>query len=99
MLFRVSFVRPYASSNGLRRRADSLAMGLPPLEYIDCFLDSPSFREMLSQYERELEENSAYVKQLVKECKRMILATEGACAGRSEGSVGSGRQECVNLIS
>ena len=52
-------------------------MGLPPLEYTDCLLDSPRFREILSQYEKELEENSVYVKQLVKECKRMIRATEG----------------------
>ena len=57
------------------------------MEYIDCFLDSPSFREMLGQYEKELEDNSAHVKQLVKECKRMIQATEGACVRLSLDSV------------
>ena len=58
-----------------------MATGLPPLEYSDCLLDSPSFREMLSQYEKELEENSDNVKQLVKECRCMIQAAEGSCMG------------------
>lgn len=53
-------------------------MGLPPLEYIDCFLDSPTFREIISLYEKELESNAHYVKQLVKECRHMIQATEGS---------------------
>ena len=52
-------------------------MGLPPLEYIDCFLDSPGFREIITLYEKELETNSQYVKVLVKECRHMISATEG----------------------
>ena len=52
-------------------------MGLPPLEYIDCFLDSPNFREIIALYEKELESNSQYVKSLVKECRNMITATEG----------------------
>lgn len=51
-------------------------MGLPPLEYIDCFLDSPNFREIITLYEKELESNSQYVKSLVKECRNMISATE-----------------------
>lgn len=52
-------------------------MGLPPLEYIDCFLDSPNFRDIITLYEKELESNSQYVKTLVKECRNMISATEG----------------------
>lgn len=52
-------------------------MGLPPLEYIDCFLDSPNFREIIALYEKELDSNSQYVKALVKECRNMISATEG----------------------
>ena len=52
-------------------------MGLPPLEYIDCFLDSPNFREVIALYEKELESNAGYVKSLVKECQHMIKATEG----------------------
>lgn len=54
-----------------------LEMGLPPLEYIDCILDSPKFREMIGLYEKELEDNAHSVKSLVKECKHMIQATEG----------------------
>lgn len=52
-------------------------MGLPPLEYIDCFLDSPNFREVIALYEKELDSNAVYVKSLVKECRHMIQATEG----------------------
>ena len=54
-------------------------MGLPPLEYIDCFLDSPNFREIISLYEKELEDNDHHVKALVRECEHMIQATEGMC--------------------
>ena len=52
-------------------------MGLKPLEYLDCFLDAPAFRENLLCYERELEGNSGLVKNLAKECRRLIQATEG----------------------
>lgn len=52
-------------------------MGLPPLEYSDCFLDSPSFREIIALYEQELEGNTRVVKNLVKECDNMIQKTEG----------------------
>ena len=52
-------------------------MGLPPLEYIECYLDSPIFREIIVVYEKELEENAVHVKSLVKECRHMIQATEG----------------------
>lgn len=51
--------------------------GLPPLEYSDCFLDSPSFRETITLYELELESNTRVVKNLVKECDNMIQKTEG----------------------
>ena len=54
-------------------------MGLPPLEYLECYLDSPTFRENIAIYERELEANSLKLKALLKECKRMIQATEGVC--------------------
>lgn len=52
-------------------------MGLKPLEYLDCFLDSPAFRENLLSYEKELDSNSSMVKNLTKECRRLIQATEG----------------------
>lgn len=66
----------YLIDEDQRTKADR-TMGLPPLEYIDCFLDSPNFREIITLYEKELESNSQYVKSLVKECRNMISATEG----------------------
>ena len=53
------------------------AMGLPPLEYLECYLDSPTFRENIAIYEKELKSNSEGLKALLKECQRMIQATEG----------------------
>jgi len=52
-------------------------MGLPPLEYIDCFLDSPNFREVITLYEKELDSSAVCVESLVKECQQMIQATKG----------------------
>ena len=48
-------------------------MGLKPLEY----MDSPAFRENLHSYEKELENDSTAVKNLTKECRKLIQATEG----------------------
>ena len=75
-------------ASGDRKGATERAMGLPPLEYIECYLDSPNFREIIVEYERELEENAGHVKSLVKECRHMIQATEGMRAG----SGGRGRK-------
>lgn len=52
--------------------------GLPPLEYSDCFLDSPTFREVIVLYEKEMESNYYLVKNLVRQCDSMIQATKGA---------------------
>lgn len=52
--------------------------GLPPLEYSDCFLDSPTFRDVIVLYEKEMESNYYLVKNLVKQCDSMIQATRGA---------------------
>ena len=51
--------------------------GLPPLEYSECFMDSPSFRDLIDLYDKELEANGAEVKALIKGCQNMITATEG----------------------
>lgn len=50
--------------------------GLPPLEYSECFMDSPSFRDLIDMYDKELEANGADVKALIKGCQSMITATE-----------------------
>lgn len=52
--------------------------GLPPLEYSDCFLDSPTFRDVVVLYEKEVDSNYALVKSLVRQCDSMIQATKGA---------------------
>ncbi len=52
-------------------------MTLESLIYGECFVDSPRFRGILAQYEKELEENSAAIKTLVKECRKMMKANEG----------------------
>ena len=70
-------------------------MGLPPLEYLECYLDSPTFRENIAIYERELEANSLKLKALLKECKRMIQATEGVCVRVCGGALCGGGLVCV----
>ena len=62
---------------GSKGIAIDITMSLQPLEYVDCFVDAPNFRETIAQYEKELEANSTHVKNMVKECRSMITATEG----------------------
>ena len=40
-------------------------MGLLPLEFTDCFLDSPYFRENLKAHEKQLEQTSVSIKTLI----------------------------------
>lgn len=42
-------------------------MGHPPLEFSDCYLDSPDFRETLKSYELEFEKTSKFLKDLIKD--------------------------------
>lgn len=51
-------------------------MGLKPLEFADCLLDSPYFRENIHDHERELEQTNEAIKGLIKECKALLKATE-----------------------
>ena len=50
--------------------------GLPPLEFSECYLDSPGFREVIDIYDKELTANKADVKALIKGCQQMIDATK-----------------------
>nr|XP_046266776.1 oligophrenin-1-like [Scatophagus argus] len=52
-------------------------MGHPPLEFSDCFLDSPDFRETLKCYEVELERTSKFLKELIKDGNSVISAIKG----------------------
>ncbi|XP_077596584.1 rho GTPase-activating protein 26-like [Stigmatopora nigra] len=49
-------------------------MGLPALEFSDCYLDSPQFRERLKSHELELDKTSKFIKELIKDGKALILA-------------------------
>lgn len=51
-------------------------MGLKPLEYSDCYLDSPYFRDNVYEHERELERTSERIKGLIKECKSLLRAVD-----------------------
>ncbi|XP_019941580.1 oligophrenin-1 [Paralichthys olivaceus] len=52
-------------------------MGHPPLEFSDCYLDSPDFRETLKCYEVELERTSKSLKELIKDGNSVITAIRG----------------------
>ncbi|XP_029029424.1 oligophrenin-1-like isoform X2 [Betta splendens] len=52
-------------------------MGHPPLEFSDCYLDSPNFRETLKCYEQELEKTSKFLKELIKDGNSVINALNG----------------------
>uniref|UniRef100_A0A7N9AL86 Rho GTPase-activating protein 26 n=1 Tax=Mastacembelus armatus TaxID=205130 RepID=A0A7N9AL86_9TELE len=50
------------------------AMGLPALEFSDCYLDSPQFRERLKSHELELDKTNKFIKELIKDGKALIQA-------------------------
>uniref|UniRef100_A0A672JJV4 Oligophrenin 1 n=1 Tax=Salarias fasciatus TaxID=181472 RepID=A0A672JJV4_SALFA len=47
-------------------------MGHPPLEFSDCYLDSPDFRETLKCYEVELDRTSKFLKEVIKDGNSVI---------------------------
>ncbi|XP_061440704.1 rho GTPase-activating protein 10 isoform X2 [Rhineura floridana] len=53
-------------------------MGLQPLEFSDCYLDSPWFRERIRAHEAELEKTNKFIKELLKDGKNLIAATKNA---------------------
>ncbi|KAF4073432.1 hypothetical protein AMELA_G00258780 [Ameiurus melas] len=52
-------------------------MGHPPLEFSDCYSDSPDFRERLKCYELELEKTSKFLKDVIKDGNNVITAIKG----------------------
>lgn len=50
--------------------------GLAPLEFADCLLDSPDFRENLNRHEKELEKTSQQIKRIIKEIKELMQAAK-----------------------
>ena len=51
-------------------------MGLHPLEFSECYLDSPSFRDKIKSHEAELEKTNRFIKELYKDGKNLINATK-----------------------
>jgi len=51
-------------------------MGLLPLEFGDCLLDSPYFRENLKSHERQLEDTSNSIKDLISGIQNVIQAAK-----------------------
>uniref|UniRef100_A0A3Q2E0C9 Rho GTPase-activating protein 26 n=1 Tax=Cyprinodon variegatus TaxID=28743 RepID=A0A3Q2E0C9_CYPVA len=49
-------------------------MGLPALEFSDCYLDSPQFRDRLRSHELELDKTNKFIKELIKDGKALIQA-------------------------
>lgn len=54
-------------------------MGLPALEFSDCYLDSPQFRERLKSHELELDKTNKFIKELIKDGKALIQALKCKC--------------------
>ncbi|KAF4792175.1 Rho GTPase-activating protein 10 [Turdus rufiventris] len=59
-------------------------MGLQPLEFSDCYLDSPWFRERVRAHEAELEKTNKFIKELLKDGKNLIAATKTGAATANE---------------
>ncbi|KAM8808549.1 rho GTPase-activating protein 10 [Eudromia elegans] len=57
-------------------------MGLQPLEFSDCYLDSPWFRERVRAHEAELDKTSKFIKELLKDGKNLIAATKNLSAAQ-----------------
>ncbi|TRY64518.1 hypothetical protein DNTS_008362 [Danionella cerebrum] len=51
-------------------------MGLHPLEFSECYLDSPAFRDKIKAHEAELDKTSRFIKELYKDGKNLINATK-----------------------
>lgn len=68
-------------------------MGLPALEFSDCCLDSPHFRETLKSHEAELDKTNKFIKELIKDGKSLISALKSECPrawrGRGPGAGGA----------
>lgn len=46
------------------------------MEFSDCYLDNPWFRERIRAHEAELEKTNKFIKELLKDGKTLIAATK-----------------------
>ncbi|XP_012686800.1 rho GTPase-activating protein 10 isoform X2 [Clupea harengus] len=51
-------------------------MGLHPLEFSECYLDSPTFRDKVKSHEAELDKTNRFIKELYKDGKNLMNATK-----------------------
>ena len=58
------------------------------MEFSDCYLDSPWFRERVRAHEAELEKTNKFIKELLKDGKNLIAATKSEWRGAG-GDAGS----------
>lgn len=47
-------------------------MGLLPLEFADCLIDSPYFRENLKSHEKQLDQTSSDIKGIIRDIQVRI---------------------------
>lgn len=73
-------------------------MGLQPLEFSDCYLDSPDFRERLKCYEQELERTNKFIKEVIKDGNALIAAIRGERAGGLQPGERGGRAGPGNVL-
>jgi GrpB-like predicted nucleotidyltransferase (UPF0157 family) len=60
--------------------------GLAALEFADCLLDSPEFRENLNRHEKELDKTSQQIKRIIKEIKDLLNAAKSKLRVRARAS-------------
>ncbi|KAL6056446.1 hypothetical protein STEG23_035718 [Scotinomys teguina] len=70
-------------------------MGLPALEFSDCCLDSPHFRETLKSHEAELDKTNKFIKELIKDGKSLISALKSSRDPTQVIRLGS---KCLSLL-
>lgn len=72
-------------------------MGLPPLEFSDCYLDSPQFRERLKSHETELDKTNKFIKELIKDGKSLVAAhrTLSSAKRKFAGSLNEFKFRCI----
>lgn len=81
---------------------------LQPLEFADCILDSPEFRENLSRHEKELDRSSQQIKQIIKEVRDIVAAAKNLSKAQRQLSksleefnfdiIGSTQTDCETVI-
>lgn len=70
-------------------------MGLHPLEFSECYLDSPCFREKIKAHEAELDKTNRFIKELYKDGKNLINATKRESTFTSKNSQKVSKQPCT----